>query len=52
MECLHVAVDDHSRVAYVEVLADDRATTVGTFLRHAVRWFRGRGDPRASSAPA
>jgi len=42
-DCLHVAVDDHSRVAYVELLADDRATTVATFLRHALRWFRDRG---------
>jgi transposase InsO family protein len=42
-ECLHVAVDDHSRVAYVELLADDRAPTVATFLRHALRWFRGHG---------
>jgi transposase InsO family protein len=42
-DCLHVAVDDHSRVAYVELLADDRATTVGAFLRHALSWFRGRG---------
>jgi transposase InsO family protein len=42
-DCLHVAVDDHSRVAYVELLPDDRATTVATFIRHALRWFRDRG---------
>jgi len=42
-DCLHVAVDDHSRVAYVELLADDRATSVAKFLREALRWFRGHG---------
>ena len=42
-DCLHVAVDDHSRVAYVELLADDRAQTVAMFLRHALRWFRSHG---------
>src|SRR5262245_47825843 len=31
-EVLHVAVDDHSRVAYVELLADERAVTVSAFL--------------------
>jgi transposase InsO family protein len=39
----HVCVDDHSRVAYVEVLADERQETVEAFLRRAVRWFRQRG---------
>ena len=29
-EVLHVAVDDHSRVAYVELLADECAPTVST----------------------
>lgn len=39
-ECLHIAVDDHSRVAYVELLGDDRGLTAGGFLRRALRWFR------------
>lgn len=39
-ECLHIAVDDHSRVAYVELLGDDRGVTAGGFLRRALRWFR------------
>jgi transposase InsO family protein len=42
-EYLHVAVDDHSRVAYVELLPDEGGATVGGFLRHALRWFRARG---------
>ena len=42
-ECLHVAVDDHSRVAFVELLADERGDTVAGFLRRALRWFRAHG---------
>lgn len=42
-ECLHIAVDDHSRVAYVELLADDRGLTVAGFLRRALQWFRAHG---------
>lgn len=42
-EFVHVCIDDCSRLAYAEVLPDERATTVVTFLRRAVGWFRGRG---------
>ena len=42
-EHLHIAIDDYSRVAYVELLADDGALSVGAFLRRALRWFRERG---------
>lgn len=42
-EWAHVCVDDHSRLAYVEVLADERAATVVAFLRRACTWFRRRG---------
>ncbi len=42
-ECLHIAVDDHSRVAYMELLGDDRGLTVASFLRRALQWFRGHG---------
>jgi transposase InsO family protein len=41
---VHVAVDDHSRVAYAEVLADERAETCAAFLYRAVRWFRDQHD--------
>src|SRR5690606_15253710 len=37
---LHVAVDDHSRVAYVEALPDERDATCAGFLYRAVTWFR------------
>jgi transposase InsO family protein len=40
---VHVAVDDYSRLAYVEVLADERADTVAGFLRRAVAFFAGYG---------
>ena len=42
-EFVHVCIDDHSRLAYVEVLgAEDAATAIG-FLRRALAWFRERG---------
>src|SRR5207244_168239 len=42
-EFVHVCVDDCSRVAYAEVLRDERGATVAAFLRRAVTWFRRRG---------
>jgi transposase InsO family protein len=42
-EYLHVCVDDHSRVAYVELLADERAESAIGFLRRAVAFFTARG---------
>jgi len=38
-EYVHVCVDDFSRLAYVEVLADERAVTAIAFLRRATAWF-------------
>ncbi len=40
---LHVAVDDHSRVAYIEALPDERDLTCAQFLHRAVTWFRQHG---------
>jgi len=42
-EFLHIAIDDHSRVAYMELLDDERGATMSAFLRRALRWFRARG---------
>jgi transposase InsO family protein len=42
-EVLHIAIDDHSRVAYMELLDDERGATMSAFLRRALRWFRARG---------
>ena len=40
---VHVAVDDATRLAYAEVLADEKATTVVAFLRRAVTHFQRHG---------
>ncbi len=42
-EYVHVAVDDHSRLAYAEVLDDLTAACAVAFLRRAVAWFAERG---------
>jgi len=39
----HVAVDDATRLAYVEVLPDERRASTTGFLVRALRWFRDRG---------
>ena len=40
---LHVALDDRSRVAYVEAFHDERADTLIGFWRRAQDWFWARG---------
>ncbi|WP_394619559.1 IS481 family transposase [Lentzea sp. JNUCC 0626] len=40
---LHTVVDDHSRVAYAEIHADERGDTATAVLRRAVAWFREHG---------
>lgn len=40
---VHVAVDDHSRLAYAEVLSTDRAADAVAFLRRTVAWYREQG---------
>jgi transposase InsO family protein len=42
-EYAHVAVDDHSRAAYVEVLPDQTGATTAAFLERTVAWFARRG---------
>jgi transposase InsO family protein len=42
-EAVHVCVDDTSRLAYVEVLANETAKTSIGFLARAVAWFAERG---------
>jgi transposase InsO family protein len=39
-EYVHVAIDDHSRLAYVEVLANEQAITTARFLRRALAFYR------------
>jgi len=44
-EHAHVAVDDHSRVAYVEVLGTEDRNTCTDFLQRAVDFFAAEGVP-------
>lgn len=40
---LHVAIDDHTRLAYIEALDDERDPTCAEFLHRAATWFHHRG---------
>jgi transposase InsO family protein len=40
---LHVAIDDHSRLAYTEVLAGQDRASCAAFLRRAVAWYATHG---------
>ena len=42
-EYVHVAVDDHSRLAYAEVLLDEEASTAAGFLQRASAYYRRHG---------
>ena len=42
-EFVHVCVDDATRLAYAEVLPDERGATAAGFLRRALAWFDGYG---------
>ena len=42
-ECVHVCVDDATRLAYVEVLPDEKATTAIGFLGRAISFYRSHG---------
>jgi transposase InsO family protein len=42
-EFVHIAIDDCTRLAYAEVLSDERATTAIGFLRRAHAFYRRHG---------
>jgi transposase InsO family protein len=42
-ECVHIAIDDATRLAYAEVLADEKAATAIAFLRRALEFFKRHG---------
>jgi transposase InsO family protein len=42
-EYLHVAIDDASRLAYTELLPDERGRTCAGFLARAAAWFASLG---------
>ena len=42
-EYVHIAIDDCTRLAYAEVLADEKATTATAFLARAIAFFARHG---------
>ena len=42
-EFVHVAIDDATRLAYAEVLGDEKASTAAGFLRRALRFYASYG---------
>lgn len=41
--CLHVAIDDHSRVVYAELLPDEKKESVTAFTLRAIAYFQSLG---------
>ena len=42
-ECVHIAIDDCTRLAYAEVLADEKGTTAVGFLKRAIEFYGRHG---------
>ena len=42
-DAIHIAIDDATRLAYAEVLPDEKATTAAAFLARAVAFYRRHG---------
>ena len=42
-EFVHICIDDATRLAFAEVLANERATTAVAFLRRCLAFYRDRG---------
>lgn len=40
---VHTAIDDHTRLAYTEVLPDEKDLTCAEFLHRAMAWFAAHG---------
>lgn len=43
IDCMHVAIDDHSRVVYVEALPNEKGVTTANFLERALAFFGAKG---------
>ncbi len=43
---VHSLIDDHSRLAYAEILPDEKGATCAGFLARAAAYFAGHGIPR------
>jgi hypothetical protein len=48
-EYVHLAIDDHSRLAYLEILPDEKRNSCLRFLFNALRFFRGFGVRSSAS---
>lgn len=46
---VHSMVDDHSRLAYSEILPNEKGATCAAFLRRAADYFAAQGIPRIES---
>src|SRR4051794_5490545 len=42
-DCVHIAIDDCTRLAYAEVLPDEKAHHAVAFLRRAIEFFARHG---------
>jgi transposase InsO family protein len=42
-EFAHIAIDDHTRISYVEVLSDEKGDTTADFLERALRFYKRKG---------
>ena len=42
-EFVHIAIDDFSRLAYAEILPDEKGGTCAQFMRRACSWFSSQG---------
>jgi transposase InsO family protein len=42
-EFVHIAIDDFSRIAYAEILPDEKGPTCAAFTRRACLWFKRQG---------
>jgi transposase InsO family protein len=42
-ECVHIAIDDCTRLAYAEVLSDEKGTTAVGFLRRTIAFYERHG---------
>jgi transposase InsO family protein len=42
-EYVHVAIDDHSRIAFSAIFPDEKADSVALFLRNALAYYAGLG---------
>ena len=45
---VHSAVDDHTRLAYSEILSDEKGDTCAGFMARAAVWFADNGIPHIS----